>query len=70
LAYFLFYDAYKKLYHRQKIARMIFSNKFYEKESVQVKKVFSNETDSKEKITYFPRISYQVKNNYIYIRIA
>ncbi|MBN7744407.1 DNA translocase FtsK [Bacillus velezensis] len=70
LAYFLFNDAYKKLYHRQKIARMIFSNKFYEKESVQVKKLFSNDTAAKEKITYFPRMYYQVKNNHIYIRIA
>ncbi|MEN7434763.1 ATP-binding protein [Bacillus amyloliquefaciens] len=70
LAYFLFNGAYKKLYHRQKIARMIFSNKFYEKESVQVKKLFSNETAAKEKITYFPRMYYQVKDNHIYIRIA
>nr|WGD63037.1 ATP-binding protein [Bacillus subtilis]WGD71169.1 ATP-binding protein [Bacillus subtilis] len=70
MAYFLFYDAYKKLYHRQKITRMIFSNKFYEKESVQVKKLFSNDTVAKEKITYFPRMYYQVKNNHIYIRIA
>ncbi len=70
MAYFLFYDAYKKLYHRQKITRMIFSNKFYEKESVQVKKLFSNDTAAKEKITYFPRMYYQVKNNHIYIRIA
>ncbi|MEC0385255.1 ATP-binding protein [Bacillus velezensis] len=70
LAYFLFHDAYKKLYHRQKIARMIFSNKFYEKESVQVKKLFSNDTAAKEKITYFPRMYYRVKDNHIYIRIA
>ncbi|KSV97655.1 cell division protein FtsK [Bacillus velezensis] len=70
LAYFLFNDAYKKLYHRQKIARMIFSNKFYEKESVQVKKLFSNDTATKEKITYFPRMYYRVKDNHIYIRIA
>ncbi|MBW8281232.1 ATP-binding protein [Bacillus amyloliquefaciens] len=70
LAYFLFNGAYKKLYHRQKIARMIFSNKFYEKESIQVKKLFSNETAAKEKITYFPRMYYQVKDNHIYIRIA
>ncbi|MCG0057091.1 ATP-binding protein, partial [Escherichia coli] len=45
-------------------------NKFYEKENVKVRKIFSNETDSKEKITYFPRMYYQVKNNHIYIRIA
>lgn len=31
-SYFLFFDSYKKILHRQKIAKMIFSNKFYEKE--------------------------------------
>ncbi|MCY8486378.1 ATP-binding protein [Bacillus atrophaeus] len=70
VAYFIFFDSYKKILHRQKIVRMIFSNKFYEKESVRVKKLFSNETGTKEKITYFPRVYYRVKNNYIYIRIA
>ncbi|RHJ06997.1 DNA translocase FtsK [Bacillus sonorensis] len=70
LAYFLLFNFYRKLLHRQKIARMIFSNKFYEKENVQVKKPFSNETTTKEKITYFPKIYYRVKDNYIYIRIA
>ncbi|MCY8927251.1 coupling conjugation protein ConQ [Bacillus subtilis] len=69
-SYFLFFDSYKKILHRQKIAKMIFSNKFYEKENVKVGKLFSNETDSKEKITYFPRMYYRVKNNHIYIRIA
>lgn len=69
-SYFLFFDSYKKILHRQKIAKMIFSNKFYEKENVKVRKLFSNETDSKEKITYFPRMYYMVKNNHIYIRIA
>ena len=68
--YFLFFNSYKKILHRQKIAKMIFSNKFYEKENVKVRKLFSNETDSKEKITYFPRMYYRVKNNHIYIRIA
>lgn len=69
-SYFLFFDSYKKILHRQKIAKMIFSNKFYERENVKVRKLFSNETDTKEKITYFPRMYYRVKNNHIYIRIA
>lgn len=69
-SYFLFFDSYKKILHRQKIAKMIFSNKFYERDNVKVRKLFSNETDTKEKITYFPRMYYQVKNNHIYIRIA
>ncbi|SDN50853.1 DNA segregation ATPase FtsK/SpoIIIE and related proteins [Fictibacillus solisalsi] len=70
VAYFLFYECLKKLLHKQKIARMIFSNKFYEKENIRVKKLFSDETYLKEKITYFPRMYYRVKNNYIYIRIG
>ncbi|MCY7901568.1 coupling conjugation protein ConQ [Bacillus inaquosorum] len=69
-SYILFFDSYKKILHRQKIAKMIFSNKFYEKENVKVRKLFSNDTDSKQKITYFPRMYYRVKNNHIYIRIA
>ncbi|MBL3649529.1 coupling conjugation protein ConQ [Bacillus sp. RHFS10] len=69
-SYFLFFNSYKKILHRQKIAKMIFSNKYYEKENVKVRKLFSNETDTKEKIAYFPRMYYQVKNNHIYIRIA
>lgn len=70
LAYFLLFDFYKKLLHRQKITRMIFSNKFYEKANVQVKKPFSSGTTTKEKIIYFPKIYYRVKDNYIFIRIA
>ncbi|MDA1478042.1 helicase HerA domain-containing protein [Bacillus changyiensis] len=70
LAYFLLFDVYKKMLHRQKIARMIFSNKFYEKENVKTRKIFSKETDTREKITYFPKIYYRVIDNYIYIRIA
>ncbi|MCY7794596.1 coupling conjugation protein ConQ [Bacillus spizizenii] len=69
-SYFLFFDSYKKILHRQKLAKMIFSNKFYERDNVKVRKLFSNETDTREKITYFPRMYYQVKNNHIYIRIA
>lgn len=70
LAYLTLNGLFKRLKHRQMLARMIFSNKFYEKDNVKVKKLFSNDTGTKEKITYFPRMYYQVKNNHIYIRIA
>ncbi|MDM5197027.1 FtsK/SpoIIIE domain-containing protein [Fictibacillus enclensis] len=70
VVYFLFYERFKKLLHKQKVARMIFSNKFYEKENIRVKKLFSDRSYLKEKITYFPRMYYRVKNNYIYIRIG
>ncbi|WP_369888445.1 ATP-binding protein [Bacillus halotolerans] len=70
VAYLTFNGPFKRLKHRQMLARMIFSNKFYEKDQVKVRKLFSNETGTREKITYFPRMYYQVKNNHIYIRIA
>ncbi|ARW09090.1 ATP-binding protein [Bacillus atrophaeus] len=70
VAYLAFNGFYEKIKHRQMLARMIFSNKFYEKDRVKVKKLFSNDLGTKEKITYFPRMYYQVKNNHIYIRIA
>ncbi|MEK5133064.1 FtsK/SpoIIIE domain-containing protein [Bacillus sp. FSL W8-0645] len=65
--YFIFHHNYKKIYHRQKIARMIFSNKFYETKNVK-----SKVTDRMvQKISYFPRFYYRVKDNhYIIIKIA
>ncbi|ARW41277.1 Ftsk domain-containing protein YdcQ [Bacillus amyloliquefaciens] len=67
VAYLTFNGFFKRLKHRQMLARMIFSNKFYEKDHV---KPFSNDIGTKEKITYFPKVYYRVKNNHIYIRIA
>lgn len=64
--YFIFHQSYKKIYHRQKIARMIFSNKFYETKSVRSK--ITEKTV--QKISYFPRFYYRVKDNHIIIKIA
>lgn len=65
--YYIFHHNYKKIYHRQKIARMIFSNKFYETKSVK-SKVTDRMT---QKVSYFPRFYYRVKDNhYIFIKIA
>ncbi|MED1423106.1 FtsK/SpoIIIE domain-containing protein [Bacillus altitudinis] len=64
--YFIFHQSYKKIYHRQKIARMIFSNKFYESKSVRSK--ITEKTV--QKISYFPRFYYRVKDNHIIIKIA
>lgn len=64
--YFIFHQSYKKIYHRQKIARMIFSNKFYESKSVRSK--ITEKTV--QKISYFPKFYYRVKDNHIIIKIA
>ncbi|WP_339208992.1 FtsK/SpoIIIE domain-containing protein [Bacillus sp. FSL R5-0432] len=64
--YFIFHQNYKKNYHRQKIARMIFSNKFYESKSVRSK--ITEKTV--QKISYFPKFYYRVKDNHIIIKIA
>ncbi|MBK4211043.1 DNA translocase FtsK [Bacillus pumilus] len=56
----------KKIYHRQKISRMILSNKFYESKSVK-----SRITGRMvQKITYFPRFYYRLKDGHIIIKIA
>ncbi|MED1528774.1 FtsK/SpoIIIE domain-containing protein [Bacillus pumilus] len=56
----------KKVYHRQKISRMILSNKFYESKSVK-----SRITGRMvQKITYFPRFYYRLKDGHIIIKIA
>ncbi|WP_441007374.1 ATP-binding protein [Shouchella clausii] len=71
-AYFCFYGHYKKIWHKQKIARMFISNRFLEKENVTKESMFSfkDRKVTKAKITYFPRAYYQQKNGYIYVRIA
>ncbi|KKI85330.1 FtsK/SpoIIIE domain-containing protein [Shouchella clausii] len=71
-AYFCFYGRYKKIWHKQKIARMFISNRFLEKENVTKESMFSfkDRKVTKAKITYFPRAYYQQKNGYIYVRIA
>lgn len=57
---------FKKIYHRQKISRMILSNKFYESKSVK-----SRITGRMvQKITYFPRFYYRMKDGHIIIKIA
>lgn len=66
-----FPDWYRQLKHRQKIARMILQNHWYEVETVQQEGFFkdlsSNRT--KEKITYFPKLYYQMKNGYLIISV-
>ncbi|WP_287713980.1 FtsK/SpoIIIE domain-containing protein [Blautia sp.] len=64
-------DYVKQLYHRQKLAKMILENKWYEAEQVQSDGFFKDlsSSRSKEKISYFPEIYYQLKNGLIHIRV-
>lgn len=64
------YDTVKQLYHRQKLAKMILENKWYESEQVKTEGSFKDSAGrTKEKITYFPKMYYRLKNGLIQIRV-
>ena len=56
------YDKVKQLFHRQKLARMILENGWYESETTQDSGFFKDlpATSKKEKITYFPKLYYRI----------
>ncbi|HHA4378893.1 TPA: FtsK/SpoIIIE domain-containing protein [Enterococcus faecium] len=64
-------DWYRQLKHRQKLARMILQNHWYEVETVPSEGFFKDlsSPNSKEKITYFPKIFYKMKNGYLVISV-
>ncbi|MGL9861288.1 FtsK/SpoIIIE family cell division protein [Enterococcus sp. DIV0564] len=64
-------DWYRQLKHRQKIATMILQNHWYETETVQQDGFFKDLSSnrSKEKITYFPKIFYQMKDGFLIISV-
>ena len=64
------YDKVKQLYHRQKLARMILENGWYEAESSQDDGFFKDlpSSKAKEKITYFPKIYYRMEHGLLYIQ--
>lgn len=64
-------DKLKQLYHRQKIARMILDNHWYEYETIPKNSIFTDMSSkgTREKITYFPKIYYKYKNGLIYIQV-
>ncbi|MDT2471683.1 FtsK/SpoIIIE domain-containing protein [Enterococcus avium] len=62
------YGTVKQLYHRQKLAKMILENKWYESELVKTEGLFKDSAGrTKEKIIYFPKIYYRLKNGLIQI---
>ena len=63
-------DRVKQLFHRQKLARMLLENGWYESESTQDSGFFKDlpATTQKEKITYFPKVYYRMEHGILYIR--
>jgi energy-coupling factor transporter ATP-binding protein EcfA2 len=72
---YLFYtyktDVLKQLQHRQKIARMILQNGWYDSEQVQKEGFFKDLSSSrnKERISHFPKIYYRLKDGLIHIQV-
>lgn len=64
------YDKMKQLYHRQKLARMILENGWYESEQSKGNSFFTDlpANRSKEKITYFPKVYYRLEDGLIHIK--
>lgn len=64
------YDKIKQLYHRQKLARMILENGWYESEQSKDNSFFTDlpANRSKEKITYFPKVYYLLEDGLIHIK--
>ena len=68
LYYRFFHDSFKKLLHRQKLARMILDNKWYEAQTVQDSVFFTDlQNRSREKIVWFPKIYYQMDTGLLHI---
>ena len=63
-------DKVKQLSHRQKLARMIFENGWYESEKTQDGGFFKDLPDSRsrEKITHFPKVYYRLEHGLIHIQ--
>ena len=64
-------DEVKQLIHRQKLARMVLENKWYESEQRKEDAFFKDlsSSHSKETITYFPKIYYRMKQGLLHIRV-
>ena len=62
-------DEVKQLIHRQKLARMVLENKWYESEQKKEDAFFKDlsSSRSKETITYFPKIYYRMKQGLLHI---
>ncbi|MDU5444643.1 MAG: FtsK/SpoIIIE domain-containing protein, partial [Finegoldia magna] len=66
-----FQDHWRSLWHRQKLARMILENHWYEVKQTQSEGFFKdlNGSRTKESISYFPKIYYRMKDGLLSIRV-
>ncbi|MBV6375467.1 DUF87 domain-containing protein [Enterococcus casseliflavus] len=62
-------DTIKQLQHMQKLARMILENGWYETKQVEDFDIFNSTSKMKEKISYFPKMHYQMKEGLIHISV-
>ncbi|EAD9483308.1 cell division protein FtsK [Listeria monocytogenes] len=69
----LFYEKYILLKQRQTLARLVIDRRYYETEQVSKENLFDfdiswGNKQGKEKIAYFPKIYFQAKEGYLYVR--
>lgn len=66
------YDKIRQVLHRQKLAKMILENGWYETKQVQSIHFFEDISSgkTKEKISYFPKIYYRLENGLLYIQVG
>ncbi|MFT8309955.1 MAG: FtsK/SpoIIIE domain-containing protein [Sporolactobacillus sp.] len=71
LYYHFHRDRVKQLVHRQKLAKMILENKWYESEQVQHDGLFKDLPSGrpKERIRHFPKMYYRLKDGLIHIHV-
>ena len=65
-------DSFKQLQHRQKLARMMLENKWYEADTQRSQGFFKDLNTgggSKERITYFPKLFYRMKNGLLHVSV-
>lgn len=60
-------NSFNKMRQKQKIARMVESNKFYETKRV-TKSGMNGKSVSKDKVSYYPKVFYKVKEGCLFIR--
>ena len=59
------------MFHRQKLARMVLENKWYEAENTKDSGFFTDlQSRSREKIVWFPKIYYQMDNGLLHIPVS
>lgn len=70
LYYRFYHDKLKQLIHRQKLARMVLENGWYEAVTIQGNSFFTDlqTGKSKEKISYFPRMYYRMEKGLLHIQ--